>query len=87
MSVVAGRLNRAKNNMLESLPIFLALAVLAQIKGGDPSRVTHAAMVFFVARVIYVPAYVSGIPVLRSIVWLIGVASLVVMALTLPSIN
>ena len=29
MSVVAGRLDRAKNNMLEALPIILALALLA----------------------------------------------------------
>jgi len=83
MSVVAGRLDRAKNNMLESLPIFLALALLALVKGGDTSKVAHAALVFLIARVVYVPAYVSGIPLLRSVVWLVGVASLVVMALRL----
>jgi uncharacterized MAPEG superfamily protein len=81
MSVVAARLDRAKNNMLESLPIFLALALLALIKGGDTSKVAHAALVFLIARVVYVPAYVSGIPMLRSVIWLVGVASLVVMAL------
>jgi uncharacterized MAPEG superfamily protein len=83
MSVVAGRLNRAKNNMLEALPVFLSLAVMALVKGGDPGTVTHAAMVFLIARVVYVPAYVSGVPILRSIVWLVGVGSLAVMALTL----
>jgi uncharacterized MAPEG superfamily protein len=83
MSIIAGRLNRAKNNMLEALPIFLALALLALVKGGDTSRVTHAAMIFLIARVVYVPAYVSGVPMLRSIVWLVGVASLVMMAMPL----
>jgi uncharacterized MAPEG superfamily protein len=83
MSVVAGRLNRAKNNMLEALPVFLSLAVMALVKGGDTGTVTHAAMVFLVARVAYVPAYVSGIPILRSIMWLVGLGSLAVMALTL----
>jgi len=43
LSVIAGRLNRAKNNMLESLPIFLALALLALVKGGDTGAVTRAA--------------------------------------------
>jgi len=81
MSVVAGRLDRAKNNMLEALPIFLALALLALVKGGDTSEVTHAALIFLIARVIYVPAYVSGVPMLRSLVWLVGVASLLMMAL------
>ena len=83
MSVVAGRLNRAKNNMQEALPIFLALALLALIKGGDTSKVAHAASIFLVARVVYVPAYVSGVPMLRSFVWLVGVASLAMMALAL----
>ena len=83
MSIVAARLNRAKNNMLEALPIFLPLALLALVKGGDTSKVAHAASVFLIARVVYVPAYVSGIPMLRSLVWLVGVASLFMMALPL----
>ena len=83
MSIVAARLDRAKNNMLEALPIFLPLALLALVKGGDTSKVAHAASVFLIARVVYVPAYVSGIPMLRSLVWLVGVASLVMMALPL----
>lgn len=83
MTVVASRLDRAKNNMLEALPIFLALALLALVKGGDTSEVAHAASIFLVARIVYVPAYVSGVPMLRSLVWLVGVASLVMMALPL----
>ena len=83
MSVLAGRLDRAKNNMLEALPIFLALALLALVKGGDMSGVTKAASIFLIARVVYVPAYVSGVPLLRSLVWLAGIASLVAMALYL----
>ncbi|MCB1625648.1 MAG: MAPEG family protein [Pseudomonadales bacterium] len=82
-SVVAGRLDRAKNNMLESLPIFLALALLALVKGGDTSEAAHAALLFLVARIVYVPAYVSGIFMLRSLVWLVAIASLGLMALPL----
>ncbi len=83
MSVVVGRLDRAKNNMLEALPMFLALALLALVKGRDTGEVADAALVFLIARIVYVPAYVSGIPMLRSFVWLVGVASLVMMALPL----
>jgi uncharacterized MAPEG superfamily protein len=83
MSVVAGRLDRAKNNMREALPVFLALALLALVKGGNTNEVTHAASIFLIARVVYVPAYVSGVPMLRSLVWLVGVASLIMMALPL----
>lgn len=80
-SVIAGRLERAKDNLRESLPFFLALALLAVVRGGDTSRSAHAATVFLVARVAYVPAYVSGLPWLRSITWLVAIASLGAMAL------
>jgi len=83
MSVIAARLDRAKNNMLEALPLFLALALLALVKGGDTTQAVQGATIFLVARVIYVPAYVSGIPMLRSLVWLAANAGLVVMALPL----
>lgn len=83
LSVIAGRLDRAKNNMLEALPIFLALALLALVRGGGTGDEAHAALVFLIARVAYVPAYVSGVVMLRSLVWLVGVAGLVMMALPL----
>lgn len=83
MSIIAARLDRAKNNMLEALPLFLTLALLALIKGGDTSQAVHGAAIFLLARVIYVPAYVSGIPMLRSVVWLAANAGLAVMALPL----
>ncbi len=83
MTVVANRLDRAKRNMQEALPLFLALALLALIKGRDTAAVTQAALIFLIARAVYVPAYVSGVPVLRSLVWLVGVAGLAMMALAL----
>ena len=83
MSVIAGRLDRAKNNMLEALPVFLALALLALLKGRDGSRVVDGALIFLAARAAYVPAYVSGVPMLRSLFWLAANAGLVMMALPL----
>ena len=57
--------------------------MLALVKGSDNGEVTRAASIFLIARVAYVPAYVSGIPMLRSLVWLVSVASLAAMALPL----
>ncbi len=82
-SRIARRLDRAKNNMLEALPIFLGLALLTLIRDGDMSPARHAALVFLIARVLHVPAYASGLPVLRSIIWLVGTAALFAMALPL----
>lgn len=80
LSTLAGRLERAKNNMLEALPLFLGIALLAVAKGREAGLVANAASVFLAARIAYVPAYVSGVPMLRSAAWLVGVASLLVMA-------
>ena len=82
-SIIAARLDRAKNNMLEALPLFLGLAMLALVKGGDTSGTANGATLFLIARIIYVPIYATGIPVLRSLVWLAGMAGLVMMALPL----
>ena len=68
-SVVAARLDRDKNNVLEAFPIFLALALLALVKGSDMSKVVHAASIFLIARIAYVPAYVSVVTTLQSLVW------------------
>ena len=44
LSVVASRLDRAKNNMLEALPLFLGISMLVFAKGGDMSLATNAAL-------------------------------------------
>lgn len=79
-SVIAARLDRAKNNLREALPIFIALAMLTLTRGGNPEAASRAALVFLVARVVYVPAYISGIPWLRSLVWLVSMYGLWMMA-------
>lgn len=83
MSVIAGRLDRARTNMLEALPLFLALALLVLVKGRETSEAVYGASIFLIARIVYVPAYVSGIPLLRSLLWLVANAGLILMALAL----
>ena len=80
MYIVAARLDRAKNNMLEALPFFLGLALPALVKGMETKQVVYGAATFLVARIAYVPAYVSGVPLLRSVVWLVANAGLLAMA-------
>ncbi len=48
-TIVSARLDRAKNNMMEALPIFLGLALLAVIKNGDSSDANTGALVFLIA--------------------------------------
>ncbi len=77
--LMVGRMERALKNLFEALPIFIALALLAEIQGLTEGWALTGAMVFTLARVAYVPAYGSGIPWLRSLIWTIGHAGLVMM--------
>lgn len=78
-SLIGGRLKRAAENMKEAMPIFLALALLAEMKGITSGLALQGAMVFVVARVVYIPAYLSAVFGLRSLVWTIAMGGLVMM--------
>src|SRR5688572_10045074 len=64
-SRMGGRAARALANMQEALPVFLTLALLNLFLGTGDLALTGAT-VFLVARVLYVPAYLAGIPGLRT---------------------
>jgi uncharacterized MAPEG superfamily protein len=82
-SPVGARAERALSNMQEALPVFLALALLNLIVGTAADMAITGATVFLVARVLYVPAYLAGISGLRTLIWLVGVAGLVMMVIPL----
>lgn len=82
-TVMSARMQRALANMFEALVVFLPLAVLAVAIDRTGGWVNAGAAVFFFARVAYVPAYASGIAPLRSVVWSIGHAGLVMMVVGL----
>jgi len=73
----AGRAARAHRNMLESLILFAALVLVAQVAGRANAMTALGAEVFFWARVVYVPVYVIGIPWARTGVWGLSVVGLV----------
>jgi uncharacterized MAPEG superfamily protein len=77
---LAGRAERAARNTLENLPLFVALALVAQAAGAVTPRVIMGAEIFFWARVIYLPIYWIGIPGLRTGVWGVSIAGLAMMA-------
>lgn len=73
----AGRAHRAHWNMLESLTIFAALVLVAQVAGKSNAMTALGAQMFFWSRLAYAPIYVIGIPRLRSAVWGVSFAGLV----------
>jgi uncharacterized MAPEG superfamily protein len=71
--------------MIEAILIFIPLALLAEIQGGAGGLAKAGAAVFFFARVLYIPAYVSGVLGIRSAIWVIGHAGLVMVAIAVLS--
>jgi len=80
---VAGRLQRALANFLETFPLFAAMALAAMVLGHADGRAELGAQLYFWTRVAYVPVYAAGIPWLRTLVWLASVVGIVLILLAL----
>lgn len=71
---IAGRLDRARGNFLETLPLAI-IGLFGVVLAGKATELTAiAAWVWLGARVIYLPLYWAGVPKVRTLVW--GVALL-----------
>jgi uncharacterized MAPEG superfamily protein len=76
---VAGRLKRALDNHFEGLILF-TIAVLVVVIGDAGSTLTErCAWAYLWARVLYVPAYASGIYLVRSLIWTVGFVATAIM--------
>jgi uncharacterized MAPEG superfamily protein len=64
-----GRLERAYKNFIETFPFFLGAVLLAHALGKSTGTSVLGAQIYLWARVLYVPAYVIGIPFVRTLVW------------------
>ena len=77
---VSSRILRASSNLQESLPAFLALAILSVITEVDN---TMYAMTWVFLRFLYLLVYAAGILYIRTVVWLGSIVCLVLMGLVL----
>ncbi len=76
---VPGRLKRALENHFEGLILF-TIAVLVVVLGEASSALTEkCAWVYLWARILYVPAYASGVYGVRSLIWGVGFVATAVM--------
>ena len=76
-SIYIDRANRSLNNLFETLPIFIGLVLLSIINDVDNSLL---AMIWLLARIIYVPVYIVGINYLRTGIWAIALICLIIMS-------
>ena len=80
-NVMAGRLKRALENLLETYPAFVALALALAVTGKTGGIAATGAWVWLIARVVYVPLYAFGVPAVRTLAWVVSVVGLLMMLL------
>lgn len=61
--------------MLENLPHFSVLVLVAVLADGTNQLTAGGAWVFFVARLVHATVYIAGIPYLRTAAFFAGVAA------------
>ncbi|HEY6941446.1 MAPEG family protein [Dokdonella sp.] len=76
---VAGRLDRAAKNFLETFPFFAAAVLALALAQRTDAHTALGAQLYFWARVAYVPAYAIGVPFLRTAIWAVSLVGLLML--------
>jgi uncharacterized MAPEG superfamily protein len=71
------RLLRAQANLFETLPLFIGAVLAAAAAGRLGIKTEIGAHLYFWGRLLYVPLYAVGVPVVRTIVWGVATGGLV----------
>ena len=80
---LTGRLERAQANLYETLPLFIGAVLIAHVIGAAGPLTLWGTALYFWARVVYVPLYAFGVPYVRSLVWVVSLAGLVMVLASL----
>ena len=73
---VAGRLARAQANFQETFPVAIVALLGVVIAGRTGPWTALGGWIWLGARIVYLPLYWAGIPVIRTIVWSISIVGL-----------
>ena len=76
ISAWAERAQRAHRNMLENLPVFTALVLVAHVSGAANETTALGATLFFWGRVTHAAVYIAGVPWVRTAAFAVSVAGL-----------
>jgi uncharacterized MAPEG superfamily protein len=74
---MAGRLDRAQRNFLETFAIFAAAVLMLELSGRTGGRLSEIGVVVYLAgRIAFLPLYAAGVPWLRTFSWNFATAGL-----------
>jgi uncharacterized MAPEG superfamily protein len=78
---ITARLLRAFGNFRETFVYFAVAVLVVTAMAKNSPGAALGAQLYFWSRVVYVPVYAAGIPVLRTLIWAASIAGLVMVLL------
>ncbi|RDS85390.1 MAPEG family protein [Dyella psychrodurans] len=76
---IAGRLDRAQHNLMETFAFFAAVVLADCMLQRHTATTALGAQLYFWARLVYVPVYALGIPYLRTLIWTASIVGIVML--------
>ena len=73
---LAGRIDRAWANFLETFPFYAALVLAAHVAGRDGALTLWGSRLYFWGRVVHALSSVAGFPWVRSAIWNVSLAGM-----------
>ena len=83
LSPFAERLFRAQSNFFETFPLFISAVLMVAVTQNYTAYSHWGALMYLIARLIYFPLYAFGVPVVRTIVWVISMIGLLLVLVPL----
>jgi uncharacterized MAPEG superfamily protein len=85
VSPLTGRLTRGLRNFLETYAAFVGRALALAVTGKTGGLGAIGALVWFWARIVYVPVFAAGIAGVRTATWTVSIVGLVLMLIRLAA--
>ncbi len=80
---IGGRVQRAFANYMQTFPFFAAAVLVAHAAGRHGWTTVWGVQLYFWARLVFVPLYAAGIPVLRTLAFIVALAGIVLILVAL----
>ena len=80
---IGGRVDRAFANYRQTFPFFAAAVLIAHVAGRHSLLTITGVQFYFWSRLAYVPLYAAGIPVARTVAYLVSLLGVVLILLAL----
>ena len=76
----AKRSQKAHDNATETLAAFAVLVLVAHLIGADVAAIGQLAMIYFYLRVAHYIVYLFGLPIIRTVIYLLSVGVQIMIA-------